>query len=500
MKIFSSHNNMDVMRSAGIKQGKTFTLQSGQILTPVLVFGAIAVSFIATVAIWAGTNIKAGRLAVNRELAIQIAEAGIDYYRWHLAHAPTDYQDGTGTPGPYIHNFEDKDGNVVGTFTLEITAPPVGSTLVVIKSTGRVHADPNVKRTITTRLAKPSMAKFSVLGNAVMRFGEGTEVFGPIHINGGVRFDGFAHNVISSSVSNYNDPDHGGLNEFGVHTHIAPVDPLPPAPVPPRPDVFEAGRQFPVPAVDFSGITADLAQIKANAQTDGFYRAGSGSLGYHIVFQINDTFDLYRITNMASLPNGCVNYANQPGWGAWSIGTEVPLGNYPIPANGLMFLEDNVWVDGRIQTARVTVVAAVLPDNPPTRKSITINNDLLYTNYDGQDVIGLIAQHNINVGMMSEDDLRIDAALVAQYGRVGRYYYAPPGGGSSSRCGPYHVREIITLWGMIATNQRYGFAYTNGTGYETRNINYDANLLYGPPPSFPLTSDQYVTLSWEEVE
>jgi hypothetical protein len=53
---------------------------------------------------------------------------------------------------------------------------------------------------------------------------------------------------------------------------------------------------------------------------------------------------------------------------------------------------------------------------------------------------------------------------------------------------------------MIATNTRYGFAYTDNTGYTTRNINYDGNLLYAPPPSFPLTSNQYSTISWEEVQ
>ena len=52
---------------------------------------------------------------------------------------------------------------------------------------------------------------------------------------------------------------------------------------------------------------------------------------------------------------------------------------------------------------------------------------------------------------------------------------------------------------MIGTNLRYGFAYTDGTGYVTRNITYDGNLLYGPPPSFPLTSDQYTTISWREL-
>jgi len=86
----------------------------------------------------------------------------------------------------------------------------------------------------------------------------------------------------------------------------------------------------------------------------------------------------------------------------------------------------------------------------------------------------------------------LDAAVVAKNGRVGRYYY-------SSSCGSNYIRNTITLNGMIATNRRYGFAYTDGTGYINRNINYDANLLYGPPPSFPLTSDQYALISWEEL-
>jgi hypothetical protein len=104
-----------------------------------------------------------------------------------------------------------------------------------------------------------------------------------------------------------------------------------------------------------------------------------------------------------------------------------------------------------------------------------------------------MTQNNINVGLKSEDDLQIDAALVAQNGRVGRYYY-------SSACGTEYKRSVISLYGMIASNQRYGFAYTDGTGYTTRNLTYDGYLLYGPPPSFPITASQYDIISWEEVK
>ncbi len=481
----------------------------GIFLIQALVFGSIAVVIIGGLISWAGINIKASRVALQREQALQIAEAGVDYYRWHLAHSPSDYQDGTGAPGPYVHDFFDKAGVKIGTYTLEITPPPLGSTIVTIKSTGEILEDPTVSRAISTRLAIPSLAKYAVASNSDIRFGEGTEVFGPIHSNGGIRFDGLAHNLLTSSRDQYDDPDHAGAVEFGVHTHTnAPPangtnDAFRPLEAPPsvmqnRVDTFESGRQFPVPVIDFNGFTADIADIKTDAQASGVYLAGSGALGYRILLKVNDTFDVYRVNNLKSAPNGCSNAQNQTGWGVWSIrttgnGNQTFLANYAIPANGLVFVEDNVWVEGQINTARVTIASGRFPDNVNTRTNIMVNNNLLYTNYDGQDVIALIAQNNITTGLDSLNDQRIDAALVAQNGRAGRYIY-------QSNCGVGYDRNSLTLYGMIASNIRYGFAYTNGTGYNTRNIIYDGNLLYGPPPSFPLTSDQYQTLSWKEVQ
>jgi len=458
---------------------------SGFILIQVIIFASVAVYILGALVGWAVINIKASKSSLDSEQALQIAEAGIDYYRWHLAHAPADFMDDTATSGPYIHNFADKVGDIIGTFSLNITPPSLGSTLVTIQSTGKVNANPDIFRTIKVKLAKPSMAKYAVAANANMRFGAGTEIFGPIHSNGGIRFDGLAHNIVSSNKPTYIDTD-DDTNEYGVYTTISPRDPAPDGTLLERPDVFMAGRQFPLPPVDFNGITADLALMKADAIANGFWQgsSGSGKNGYHLTLKTNNTFDLRKVKKLINDCSGT----------AWSIDTEDSDTNYPIPANGIIFLEDNVWVDGQINGSRLTIIAAVLPDDVATRKNITINNDLLYTNYDGTDVIGLIAQNNINIGLRSEDDLKIDAALIAQKGRVGRYYY------SSSCSSTYYKRDKITLYGMIGTALRYGFSYTDGTGYQIRNLNYDANLLYAPPPSFPLTSDQYVTLSWEEVK
>ncbi|MSR87660.1 MAG: type II secretion system protein [Candidatus Zambryskibacteria bacterium] len=482
---------------------KKFSRNSGYILIQVLVFGAMALIIIAGLVSFAGSNIRLGRRTALSEQAFQMAEAGLEYYRWHLAHSPTDYKDGTGLPGPYVKNFYDRNGVSIGTFTLTITAPPLGSSLVTIQSVGSPSIDTNVRRTIVSRLAIPSFANFAAVTDAANRFGEGTEVFGPIHSNNGIRFDGLAHNLVTSAVANYNDTDHSGNNEFGVHTHINPLpgtgvdetfraDEAPPSAAPFRSDIFVAGRSFPVSVVSFDDITADLTQMKTDAQAGGRYFGDSGDEGYKVILKTDDTFDVYRVDSLQNVPGGCSS-SGQTDWGSWSTSATTFLGNYSFPDNGLIFFADHIWVEGTMNTARVTITAANIPDSDSNnRKSITINNDIRYTNYDGADVVALIGQDNVNVGMNSETDLRIDAALVAQNGRVGRYLY-------ESDCSPYDNRDVLTLYGTMITSERYGFAYTDGSGYDMRNLIYDSFLLYSPPPFFPKTEDFHEVISWKEI-
>ena len=481
--------------------------RNGYVLLQTLVFGVVAIVVIFGLIAYTVSIFKLGNKTVLSEQAFEVAEAGLEYYRWHLAHAPSDFTNGTGQPGPYVKNFLDKNGVLIGTFTLTITPPVIGSTLVTIKSDGRVAADSAIKRTIIARLSIPSFANYATVTNSFIRFGEGTEVFGPLHSNAGLRLDGLAHNLVTSASSTFFDPDpgHGSGQgvEFGVHTHVNPppgsgVNNLyrpaeaPPSVVPLRNDVFMAGRSFPAPLVNFSVITSDLVQMKADAQSGGRYFASSTMKGYLVVLKNNDTFDLFRVNSTTTPPMSCSNPGNQPNWGTWSVNATTLLGNYTNPANGLLFLDDNVWVQGNINTARLTIVAARVPDNSiPLRRSITINNNLTYTNYNGQDTLALIGQQDVNVGLVSSTTLRIDAALIAQWGRVGRYYY-------ESDCNPYHIRTLLTLYGTIITANRYGFAYTDGTGYTNRTIIYDAFLLYNPPPFFPEVTTFYDIISWKE--
>lgn len=482
--------------------------QKGYMLIILLVFSGIFVTLLTASAAYVVSDAKATGFKVNQQKILEIAEAGIDYYRWHLAHVPDDYTDGTGEAGPYLHDYKDINGNIIGQFSLNIIPPETGTTIVTIESTGYLLTLPDITRTAMVKMGIPSFANYAVVANDKMRFGEGTEVWGLVHSNDGIRFDGLAHNLITSAKWRYNDPDHSGQDEFGVHTHIPPIDPIPPpnppADIPSRPDVFAAGREFPVPAIDFDGITADLAELKDLAIENGIYLTESDEQGYHVNFNPDGTVDITMVT---SLQNCSWRWF---GWwrdytDTWSIGAEIfftyegqSSQGLPMPANGIIFIQDDIWVDGQINGSQVTVVAAKDP-LASKKGSIYLNNDLKYTSLEGNDIIGLIAADNISVGFYSEDDLEIDAALIAQNGRVGRYYYANRSGYQQNppNCASNVYRNQISVYGSIATNQRYGFAYTDGTGYQIRNLNFDPNLIYFPPPHFP-TTGEYTIISWEE--
>lgn len=476
-----------------------FKNKRGFLLWPVMMAVFVSVLLLSGLSVWLAGDVRLTNRMIAREEALRIAEAGIDYYRWLLAHYPDHYID---NPGPIQKEFRDSEGDLKGFFSLSITPPLAGSSVIKINSEGISYIkEREIKRVIEVSLGIPSLARYAVIANSNMRFGEGTEIFGLIHSNQGIRFDGLAHSLVTSAVVDYDDPDHSGGREFGVHTHIHPVDPLPPADIPWRSDVFLAGRKFPVPAIDFVGIIYDLAVMKIRSQEEGHYISSSDSFGYRILLKEDNSYDLFKVNSLTLLPSQCNNTLEQTDWSSWSIasGGEDFLGNFPFPDNNLIFVEDDVWVEGKIDKARITITAARFPDSPNNRASIMVNNDILYTNYDGQDVIALIAQNNINIGWLSSSDLEINAALIAQNGRVGRHYYRPPSY-TSVYCGPNHIKNKISLYGTIITNSRYGFAYTDGTGYQIREIYYDNNLFYNPPPFFPAFADNYDIISWREVE
>ncbi|EKD43818.1 MAG: hypothetical protein ACD_72C00105G0003 [uncultured bacterium] len=446
--------------------------QRGNILMFVMVFGSIAFSMIVIgVAGYAISENGASNYKHNREMAFQIAEAGINYYRWHLAHNNTDYQDGTGVAGPYVHVYEDKDGNAIGHFSLDITAPPNGSTVVLVQSTGWLDSQPNSRRVLKARLGFPALTDYAFLTNGDVWIGDNETISGKFHANGGIRFDGVGNAPITSAVPTYLCKAYHGC---GNQT---------------KPGIWGQGTpttywNFPVPAQDFSAITANLAAIKVGSQlSGGIYLSSSGKQGWRLQFMSNGTVKASKVNTASCYKAKDVN-SNNYFWPCIDAATYGSVTTYNMPTNGYIYVEDNVWVDGTIN-GRATVGTAI-------GKNIIINGNLIYSAKDGNHVLGLIAEQNVLIPHNSLDTLEVDAALLAQNGGAKRYYY------------PGDMKSNLIIYGSVISNGLWTWSWISGggavvSGYRVTNATYDANLTYGPPPGFPVGS-QYNMISWEEVE
>ncbi len=107
-----------------------------------------------------GIERLAGTNAVEREQAFAAADAGFDYYRWHLAHFPGDLQDGTNQSGPYTHDVIDPlSSDDEGTFSLALSGVTSCNVLTsaTITSTGVATGSP---RSVILKgvFGKPTMA------------------------------------------------------------------------------------------------------------------------------------------------------------------------------------------------------------------------------------------------------------------------------------------------------------------------------------------------------
>lgn len=431
---------------------------------------------------------------VGSDQAFNVAEAGINYYRWHLAHDPDDYQNGTGQPGPYQKEYLDPQGNPIGRYQLEITPPSAGSSVVTIRSQGWTYQYPNVKRTIVAQYGQPSFARYAFLQNSSSWYANGITINGLVHSNNGIRMDGVNLSLVTSAQEDYMCG-----NETGCHP---PTN---------KGGIWGTGGdqglwQFPVPTVDFGAISVDLAQLRTISQTEGLYLAPSNRAGYHIIFNNDGTFTVRRVNSSTWYRAYQTPGSGLGGQGKGGcrqryqvIGGETTLGTYSIGTDPLIFAEDNVWIEGTIR-GRVTVAAASFPIGS-SNIDVWINGNITYTATDGSDVFGLISQNDIYFVRDVPNNFRVDGVLIAQQGSILRHGYVNTSTGNN-HCvaGSYSIKNSLTINGSIISydSSYWNFGTPLQSGFQNRTINYDTNVLYAPPPYFP-TSGEYEFISWREA-
>lgn len=451
----------------------------GSILVTVIIFsGALMLSMGAIASLLLSEHQLIAR-TVNSEQALQIAEGGANYYRWLLAHDPDNY---TGAD----LDFYTAAGTDIGHFTVTVTPPSHGSTIITLTSTGWTNEYPALKRTVQVQYGKPSYAEFAFLTNSNVWFGDTESVHGRLHSNGGIRMDGVVDSLATSIKETYIcGQEHGCEDEE-------------------KPGIWGTGQDpllwvFPVAdSLDFDAITLDFDAMETVAETDGILLENSGNKGFHIVFNSDGTFSAYKVTQLQTSVWG----HNGTDWTYESndIKKESAVPKYqnePLPDSGIIFVKDQTWVSGQVN-GRVTVAAAAIPEGSGITYDIIIHDDITYyPDRTSGSALGLIAQEDILVPLYSPNNLVVDAAMIAQNGHVFRYYYYPPYYPNNT------IKDYIESYGTIVTNTLWTWSWVNSSGqitsgYRTTVTNYDPSLYYSPPPYFP-TQDEYTFIGWEEI-
>lgn len=462
-----------------------------------LVFSAIFLLLVSALGSLVFVQQKLSLAKQNSEQAFRIAETGIEYYKWFLAHYPTDLQNGTGAAGPYVMNVSDPEGGVIGSYSLEIDGTSQCGVIsaVDIQSTGQTVTDSSFTRTLVGRYARPSVAEYAYIINSNVWAGSDRVISGRYHSNGGIHMDGSINAPVSSAVSTWLC-----TSSFGC------------SPSANQNGVYGSGTNqqlwtYPVPQIDFNGISVDLSNMKTYAQSQGLYFAPSGNYGYHVTFRVDGTIDVYTVTGTTQV----WGYSTQDGWVQERpvISSQTLVGNYAIPsACSLVFVEDNLWVDG-VVSGKVTIVAADVT-TPSVDRNVWLPGDLTYVADDGTHGVTVLGENNVLVGLNTPNTMNLRGVYIAQKGRFGRNHYCQSEcdgshGGSEGLPGaldPYVLRNTLTLIGSIVSSGREGTKWTSGgvttSGYSTRINSYDKKLANDPPPLTPYTSSDYRLIDWRE--
>jgi hypothetical protein len=500
---------------------------------------------------------------VKSQQAFNIAEAGLNYYMWHLNHNSTDYKDGQSTPttpdptlgyGPYTHNYIDTNGVNEGTYTLWINPAGNGSTVVTVRSIGQA-AGTSITRTVQAQIGTPSFASYAVTSDSALWFGNTESADGPVESNQGVRMDGPSDSTVSSANSTYTPAYANGgcassnCSEPGVWCSSTVTSPV---------NCNTRSKSdwiYPVPQINFNQVSSSLCTMKkvafANYSSTAGYNSQSNpcnvvpatnmrtnayipelsssfsySKGYLIKLNSNNTYDLLQVNSENDRPIPYSTYSN-------ALSTTPIATQLSIPSSGVIFVEDNVWVLTPTNfNGRVTIASGRLATSNST--DIVIAGPLLYAAKNGSDAIGLVTEDSIFIAPYAPAsasgyssgvfNYEVDGALLAEngnveYGENGDSTSYPAGYRTAqSTCarGWTSPNQTMTFYGSVATRQTWTWSWlvgnnpcgdaaydnTNGNGYITGFENDTTSYDYNleyAPPPSYPITSGYNILSWREV-
>jgi len=470
------------------------TLVHGNILVVTIVFMSIFTILLTGLMKYLVSQHNWVKTKTEDERALQIAEAGIEYYRWRLAHFPTDITDGTGMPGPYVHVYDDPEVGPIGEFSLEIGGEKLCGQVQVVQatSTGYTYADPSRTRTIVVRIARPTVADYSYIVDSNVWAGSSRTIIGPYHSNGVIRMDADNHSAVTSKINTMScsGAGLGGCSGtvngvYGSGTH---------------PEWWRWAQ----PDISFTNFDYDFGEMESVAQTDGIYLPkisnDTSIYGYYLELQNDKTVDIYRVTS--------VDWKTSYTPGSQLISFPELLGNVnskrqfletrSIPqACPIIYVSDRTWLEGQV-SGKVTVVAN---DTGAATPDLFLQGDITYSTTTGADGLTVLAERNLLIPLYVPDDMTISGVFFAQKGAYGRSYYECWWGCTSvNPYDSYKSRNSLTTNGTVVSKLRTGTAWSGGQGFSARYDLYARGVAESPPPLTPFTSPDFRFIEWREVK
>lgn len=454
---------------------------------------------------------KYGRALLAREEALSIAESGLEYFKWHVAHNTEIREDGTGLQSSYTYTVEDPEGGEMGAAVLTTDANMQCGRVqwIDVESEGISNADQSKTRTIAARYMRPSVGEYALVTDTGVHYT--SAVTGPIHSNSAVRMDGSNNSTVTSKL----DQDEFWCTSSYGCTPSRWED-----------GVFGTGPntelwRFPASEISFATILQDTLALRTYATNDGLYLSptrvyldgvaqgssfasvgGSESTGFHIVFNPDGTVNIYRVTSTYSISN---TYAPPGVLGSdWTPITDRPdisartlvVSNVSLPSDcSLIYSEAKTWISGTVM-GKITVVAADPGSFDPDIMlggTITVSDgNIGYATTDGTTGLTAIAERGIRYAYRVPNDMSVRGIFVAQNGFYGRYYYAYVGGANT-----YNIRNSITLNGSIVSKLRASVWYGD-SGFQNRFTTYDRLQAFQPSPFTPSARVDYGYALWNE--
>jgi hypothetical protein len=465
----------------------------GYLLVLVLVFGAIFLVMISSFVGFVVTQNQVVNFRFEQQRATDIAEAGLNYYRWFLAHNPDDVTNGTGVPGPYVYEYVDPEGAAIGEYSLDVASSSYCGSIsdITVTSTGSTYQNPAALSRISGRYAKPTVAEYSFITNAGVRYGASSVVQGPIHSNQGIRMDA-SHNSTVSSVQSTTTCDSSfgcspSQQQPGVYTLAGT----------PNPGLFE----YPATLIDFTRLALNLGDMKTRAENNGgiYYGPAPGSnFGYRLTFNGNNTVTIRRVTGtVADYRSESTREGVHFGERNVITTTSLVATRTINPACPLIYIEDKVWIEG-VVNQKVAVAAADLVESGNT--PMVLNGNITYAAGSNAGLLA-IAEGDIDVGLQVPNNMTISGIFISQDGRYGRNHYTAANVGSS--LAPYVIRNRLELLGTIVTKERAGTRWVNSSGvtlsgFNTGSSSFDRAQVDNPPPLIPATSEISTFSNWNQ--